>query len=140
MEITAGLYDQAETHLNAVLAKNPRQGDALNNLAWLYQKRGDPRAEATAQRAYLLAPGPESADTLGWILTSGGAPARGEVLLRIAGSQQPADPRIQYHLAVALNDTGKKADAVKVLQGVVAAKGDFDEKTQAQKLLTEPGG
>ena len=140
MEITAGLYDQAETHLNAVLAKNPRQGDALNNLAWLYQKRGDPRAEATAQRAYLLAPGPESADTLGWILTSGGAPARGEVLLRIAGSQQPADPRIQYHLAVALNDTGKKADAVKVLQGVVAAKGDFDEKTQAQKLLTELGG
>ena len=42
-----------------------------------------------------------------------------------------------YHYAVALSDTGSKADAIKVLSQIVASKQDFSEKDDAQKLLAE---
>lgn len=133
LNITAGNLDAAETELKTILAAEPRNAVALNNLAWLYQLRGDARALPMAKEAYLLAPSPQSADTLGWILTRTGDPARGLVLLRQAAAS--GDPRIAYHFGVALNDVGKKDDAVKVLNAVVAVKGDFTEKADAQKLL-----
>ena len=133
LDITAGKLDAAEAGLKAILAAQPRNALALNNLAWLYQLRGDAKALPMAQEAYLLSPSPQSADTLGWILTRTGDPARGLVLLRQAAAS--GDPRIAYHLGVALNDVGKKEDAVKVLNAVVAVKGDFTEKADAQKLL-----
>ena len=42
-----------------------------------------------------------------------------------------------YHFAVALKDTGKRDEAIKVLNGVVANKAEFGEKAEAQKLLDE---
>ncbi|MEO9189160.1 MAG: hypothetical protein ABI224_04030, partial [Acetobacteraceae bacterium] len=112
----------------------PRNAVALNNLARVYQLRGDPQARATAEKAFLLDPSAQNADTLGWILTRGGDPARGLVLLRQAA---PGDPRFAYHLGVALNDVGQKENAVKVLNAVVAVKGDFTEKADARKLLEQ---
>ena len=47
------------------------------------------------------------------------------------------DPRILYHFAVALKDTGKRDEAIKMLNAVVANKGEFGEKAEAQKLLDE---
>ncbi len=94
---------------------------------------GNAAALPMAEEAYLLSPTVQSADTLGWILTRGGDPARGLVLLRQAAAG--GDPRVAYHLGVALNDVGQKDDAVKVLNAVVAVKGDFTEKADAQKLL-----
>lgn len=133
LDISTGKFDAAEAELKAILAKQPRNAMALNNLAWVYQLRGNPQARPMAEEAYLLSPNAQSADTLGWILTRGGDPARGLVLLRQAAAA--GDPRIAYHLGVALNDVGQKDDAVKVLNAVVAAKGDFTEKADAQKLL-----
>lgn len=133
LDLAAGKLDDAEAEMKAVLAKQPRSPIVLNNLAWLYQLRGNPQARPMAEEAYLLAPSSQSADTLGWILTRGGDPSRGLVLLRQAASA--GDPRIAYHLGVALNDVGQKDDAVKVLNAVVAVKGDFAEKTDAEKLL-----
>jgi putative PEP-CTERM system TPR-repeat lipoprotein len=68
LEIGAARYDDAEVHLQELLTKNPRDGATLNNLAWVYQKRGDRRARGMAERAYLLLPSAQTADTLGWIL------------------------------------------------------------------------
>ncbi len=96
IDLAADKIDAAEAELKAVLAKQPREAVALNNLAWIYQLRGDPRARPMAERAYLLAPTPQSADTLGWVLTRGGEPGRGLVLLRQAAAS--GDPRIAYHL------------------------------------------
>jgi tetratricopeptide (TPR) repeat protein len=112
---------------------------ALNNLAWVYQQQGDKRAEGLAQQAYVLSPGGQTADTLGWILVSGGDSAKGIALLRQAAAQAGADPRILYHYAVALKDTGKKEDAIKLLHAVVENKAEFGEKADAQKLLDELG-
>jgi len=129
--------DQAVTLLQQILEKKPQNPIALNNLASVYQLQGDKRAEGLAQKAYILSPGGQTADTLGWILVSKGDAAKGVGLLRQAAAQAGADPRILYHYAVALEDTGQRDDAVKVLNVVVANKAEFTEKTEAQKLLDE---
>ncbi|HME26553.1 MAG TPA: XrtA/PEP-CTERM system TPR-repeat protein PrsT [Acetobacteraceae bacterium] len=130
-------YDEAVTTLQRVLDKKPHDAVALNNLAWLYQQQGDKRAQGLAQQAYILSPGGQTADTLGWILVSGGNVAQGMPLLRQAAAQAGSDPRILYHFAVALKDTGKRDEAIKLLNAVVADKREFGEKAEAQKLLDE---
>jgi Flp pilus assembly protein TadD len=136
LQINQQKYADAKTTLQAVLAKQPHDVSALNNLAWIDQKLGVADAKSLAQRAYSLGPNAQTADTLGWILTTGGDPSTGALLLRQANSSSN-DPRIEYHFAVALKDTGQKDEAVKLLHQVVAAQGQFEEKADAQKLLTE---
>ncbi len=136
LQINADEYAAAKVTLQAVLAKQPNDAAALNNLAWVDQKLGAPDAKAIAQQAYALGPSPATADTLGWILTTGGDPATGAILLRQA-SAGTSDPRIQYHFAVALKDTGQKDEAVKLLRQVVANQAQFSEKSDAQHLLNE---
>ena len=131
---------EAEKNLQAVLALQPGDPVALNNLAWIYQGRGDPRARTMAQKAYLLAPGPQSADTLGWILTRQGDPKTGLLLLSQAARALAGDPAVYYHLAVALNLTGQKDKAVEVLTRLVGVAAEFDDKPAARKLLAELGG
>ena len=58
-------------------------------------------------------------------------------LLRQASGDGTTDPRILYHYAVALKDTGNKDEAKKQLETVVANKADFKEKAEAQKLLDD---
>ena len=129
-------YPAAKAQLQALLAKSPRNATAINNLAWVEQQLNDPAAEHLAKQAYILDPTPETADTLGWILTTKGDASQGSYLLRqaTAGSN---DPRILYHYAVALKDTGDKAQALKLLHTVTAAPGTFQEKTDAQHLISE---
>lgn len=135
IELSAGRLEDAQTHLNEVLAEKPHDPVALNNLAWIYQQQHNPQALDLARQAYVLAPGPQTADTLGWILTTSGKPQTGVLLLRQANAQAASDPRVQYHYAVALNDTGDKATAIKLLRAAVAVKANYLEKTDAQQLL-----
>ena len=90
-----------------------------------------------ARQAYVLSPGAQTADTLGWILTTSGNAETGVALLRQASAEAANDPRVQYHFAVALKDTGKKDQAIKLLTVVVETKGEFKEKALAQQLLDE---
>ena len=88
LDIAAKPYPAAERALETVLAKRPNDAVALNNLAWVLQLRGVERARSMAQRAYTLAPSPESADTLGWVMTARGD-AQGAVALLRQASQAP---------------------------------------------------
>jgi Flp pilus assembly protein TadD len=139
LDINAKRYADAEAGLNQVLAKRPHDAVTLNNLAWILQERGTvgPRARNLAQQAYILAPGAQTADTLGWILVSQGELAKAMPLLRQANAEGGADPRVKYHYAVALKMIGQKDEAVKELNAVIAADGDFAEKDDARKLLSE---
>jgi cellulose synthase operon protein C len=137
LDIVAHRYYDAETHLQAVLAKRPNDASALNNLAWVYQQRNDVRARTVAQKAYLISPTPQIADTLGWILVGQGNAAPGLTLLRQAAALQPDEPTVQYHLAVALNANGQPDKAVAVLRPVVLGPASFDEKQEAARLLQE---
>jgi len=137
LDLVARRFYDAETHLQTVLNKRPNDATALNNLAWVYQQRNDPRARTVAQKAYLISPNPQIADTLGWILVSQGNAASGLTLLRQAAVQQQGEPTVQYHLAVALNATGQQAKAIAVLRPIVLGPTNFDEKQDAAHLLQE---
>ena len=136
-DLAANRYYEAESHLQVALNKQPRNATALNNLAWVYQQRNDSRARTTAQKAYLIAPTPQSADTLGWILTTEGNAASGLTLLRQAAVQLGDIPTVRYHLAVALKDTGRPDDAIALLRPIVQGPVKFDEKQDAARLLDE---
>ena len=133
-------YAEAGTYLEQLLKKKPYDAVALNNLAWIYQQKGDDRALATARRAYVLAPNAQTADTLGWILVTSGNPQNGVALLRQATTEASTDPRVVYHYAVALKDTGEKSEAIKQLTVVVGMKGSAKEKDDAARLLTDLKG
>jgi putative PEP-CTERM system TPR-repeat lipoprotein len=139
-DIVAHRLDDAEAHLKEVLAKQPSNAVALNNLAWVYQQRGDAQSRPLAERAYFLSPGPQTADTLGWILTSQGTSPAGLMLLRQASAQLPNDPDVGYHLAVALKQAGQRDEAIKLLTPLVSSPTEFPEKPQARSLLAELSG
>jgi cellulose synthase operon protein C len=137
LDIVAHRFYDAEAHLHVVLTKRPNDATSLNNLAWVYQQRNDPRARDIAQKAYLLSPSPQIADTLGWVLVSQGNAASALTLLRQAAVLQPDEPSVQYHLATALNATGQREQAVAVLRPIVLGPANFDEKQEAAHLLAE---
>ena len=84
----------AKEAYETALKIDPSNVKALNNLAWLYQQAGDPRARRLAERAYLLAPDlPQTADTLAWILVQKGEPGVALGLLRKASAATPGSHR-----------------------------------------------
>jgi tetratricopeptide (TPR) repeat protein len=100
-DIAAGRNDAAERRLARLVERAPDNAIALNNLAWMLQERGRPedlaQARPMSERAYFLMPGPETADTFGWILSRTGDLERALVLLRQAagaprGREQGPDP------------------------------------------------
>jgi putative PEP-CTERM system TPR-repeat lipoprotein len=130
-------YANATEYLLRWLEMKPHDPVALNNLAWLYQQQGDNRAAELAHQAYILSPGGQTADTLGWILVSGGNLVQGVPLLRQAAEQDSSDPRILYHYGIALKLTGQRDEAIRVLTAVIASQVEFSEKAQARQLLEE---
>jgi putative PEP-CTERM system TPR-repeat lipoprotein len=138
--LTNDRYADATMYLERLLKQKPYNAVALNNLAWLYQQKGDDRAANTARRAYVLLPNAQTADTLGWILVTAGDATNGVALLREASTEASSDPRVVYHYAVALKDTGDKNEAIKQLTVAVGLKGGGKEKDDAQRLLTDLKG
>lgn len=137
LDIQAHKLDEAERNLLAVLTERPNDPVALNNLAWIYQQLNNPKALGLAQKAYLLAPSAQTADTLGWILTQQGNARLGLMLLRRAAGQLRNDPAVLYHLAAALKQSGKPEDASRLIDVVLTRGGAFDERAQAVQLQTE---
>lgn len=134
--IAAGRYDKAIMESEKLLVTEKNNPVLLNNLAWLYQTRNDPRAVAFAERA--LARAPRSAavmDTLGWILVTKGKLRRAITLLRRASVIAPSQGDIRYHLAVALHRKGNSLEARDALEELLEAGLTFSEKANAQELL-----
>jgi cellulose synthase operon protein C len=95
--------EEAVTWYEKTVQLNPNMPAALNNLAWMYYERKDPRAVEYAKRAYELAPNVAAiADTYGWILVERGDLQQGITLLRRAVELEPENKEIQEHLTEAL--------------------------------------
>ncbi len=89
----------------------------LNNLAWLYQTKGNKEAIILSKKAYELAPEtPEIVDTYGWILVKFGEQERGLQILQQAFVSAPTNPEIGYHVAYALHKVGRVEEAKKMLK------------------------
>lgn len=140
IDIVAHRTDLAEKNLLAVLAERPNDAVALNNLAWIYQQRQDPKAFGLAQRAYMLQPSAQTADTFGWIILQKGNPTAALTLLRRAAASIPNDPSVLYHLAVALKANGQRDGAARLVTALLANPAKFAERDDVVKLQAELGG
>src|SRR5260370_18208750 len=132
-------YDDAITEYTRITADHPAEAAALNNLAWLYQQKGDlVKARGLAERATAASPRlPQIDDTLGWILLAQGDPQKALTYLSAAILSAPGNPDIQYHLAVALHRVGRQADAQATLENLLGSGASFCDKTEAQNLCRE---
>lgn len=134
--LIVGRYPDAIAAHEQLLKKAPRDFKLLNNLAWLYQQTGDPRALSVAEDAYKLAPdNPAIQDTLGWLLVQrGGDASRGRDLLAKAAANSDS-PSVRYHYAAALDKSGNKTKAKMELERALKSTRPFPEKVQAEALL-----
>ncbi|WP_295991443.1 XrtA/PEP-CTERM system TPR-repeat protein PrsT [Rugamonas sp.] len=131
-------YPAAITLLQALVAQQPRDVAAVNNLALAYQGAHDARAQASAEQALALAgDNPAVLDTLGWILIDKGDTTRGVALLQRALKQAPQEPAIRYHFAYGLNKAGDKAQARKELQSLLGDTKQFSQLDDARALLRQ---
>jgi putative PEP-CTERM system TPR-repeat lipoprotein len=116
-QMAAGKDQDAIASYQRIVQSLPNNAIALNNLAGLYQRRGDPRARATAEQALKLDPdNPAVQDTAGWILVEQGEIQRGLEQLRKAIAKLPRNENVRYHHAVALARSGDTAAARKELE------------------------
>lgn len=134
----AGKRDAAIDLYEKGLARSPNSAVMLNNLAVLYQDKGDARAVDTARRAYELMPKSAAMmDTYGWALFGDGKVAEALPILEGAAKALPGVGEIQYHYAAALAGAGRKDDALEALRKALAGDLPPAVRTDAQKLLKQ---
>jgi uncharacterized protein (TIGR03790 family) len=112
-------YDKAIERYRKVLAVNPNDAAALNNLAYALAVRKGQPAEAIgyAERAMKLAPGNATiADTLGWIQHLLGRDTEAAQVLAGAVKGLPGNAEVRLHAATVYEAVGMHELAMKELQ------------------------
>lgn len=100
--LAEGDVDAAVPMIESLLEIEPNNAMALNNLAWLYQNRGDGRSIALAERAYELAPQTAQViDTYAWVLAENGQVTKAISLFEDALQLEPGNVDIQKNLEAA---------------------------------------
>jgi putative PEP-CTERM system TPR-repeat lipoprotein len=134
--LQTGERGKARTEFEALLKKRPEDSLVLNNLGWLLQDDDPKRALTLVSGAVKISPrNSDFMDTLGWLKfkqrdLDGALP-----LFRRAYELDADDGEIGYHLALALDETGNRAEAKSVLQDVVGKPKTFGDIDQARQLL-----
>jgi putative PEP-CTERM system TPR-repeat lipoprotein len=139
--LRTGNLTSARAVYERLLARRPGDADVLNNLAQVALRQGDKAAAlAYAENAYGLAKSDAAIiDTLGWVLVQQGQLDRGIGILREARLRDPSSSEIRYHLAVALAQTGREAEARTELAQILKDGGNFDGADAARKLQRQLG-
>lgn len=134
--LKVGDVDSAIRHHEALAKASPRDVVIINNLAGLYDRRGDKRALEYAKRAYDLAPDqPQTIDTYGWMLVRKGDVTQGLRLLRNAQARSNNQPEVGFHIAVALDALGRQKEALREVQAALALGKKFKDEYAARQLL-----
>lgn len=117
----SGLIDEAIASYEQVQkSSNEPNPIIFNNLAWLYLKKSDPRAEEYARKAYDIAPErAEIVDTYGWVLFNSGKRTEGLSLLQQALVLAPRNPEIGLHVAEALHRSGRDKEAKPLVERII---------------------
>ena len=122
----------------SIVALQPDNVVALNNLAWSAGQLGDPKAIGYAERAVRLAPDSAPAlDTLGTLLVSKGDASKGLEYLTKATDLAPKRHDIRLNYAKALVKAGRVDDARKELTALQAVTDDFAGKSEIPALLKQ---
>jgi putative PEP-CTERM system TPR-repeat lipoprotein len=128
----------AAAQYQAVLAIQPNNAPALNNLAWIGGELGDPKALSYAERAVRLEPNSFAVlDTYGALLLKNGQADRALPILERAHRLAPARNDVRLNYAKALIKAGRKDDARKELEAMAKTPEDFAGKNEVAGLLKE---
>ena len=115
---------------------HPEDPIILNNLGYLIQKDDPNRALSLVTLAERVSPrSPQIADTLGWIKYQRKDHQGALPLLQRAHSRDANSPAIAYHLALALDATGKRAEAKSLLQATLTKNPKFEGSDDAKQVL-----
>ena len=134
-QIKTRRYRQAAVIYQDILSYDPDNIVALNNMALLYVKEGNPEGLKLAERGYNLFPErPEMIDTLGWLLVNNGETKRGLLLLQEASRKAPQNSEIHYHIAVALDKAGKRRKALEELDRLLKDNKPFSSQHEAEAM------
>jgi tetratricopeptide (TPR) repeat protein len=112
---------------------------ALNNLATIHIVKKDYKlaVKQAKQAIEITNTIPAFFDTAGWALTLSGDVKDGLSYLRQAYSMSSSDTEVNYHLAYALVQLGRKNEAIEYLEFIALAPEHFKGVKQAKKLLLE---
>jgi tetratricopeptide (TPR) repeat protein len=137
-----GKPDEARKRYERIVELDPRAAVASNNLAWMYASRGEhlDRALQLAQAAVAEEPeNPAVNDTLAFVYLKKQLPALAVPPLRLAVGREPGNPTYQFHLGMALAQSGNRAEARKALEQALKLSPNFDGADDARKLLNTLG-
>ncbi len=131
-------YKAAVALYQAIIAQQPNNVVALNNLAWALGQLGDAKAIGYAERALKLAPdSPMVLDTVGVLLVAKGETAKGVDYLARAVSLAPDRHDIRFNYAKALLKAGRNEEARKELTKLQGVDQDFAGKAEVAALLKQ---
>lgn len=122
-----------------LLKDSPDMPIILNNAASVNLIIGnEDKALKYARKANGILPeDPNILDTLAWIETRRGKPETALPLLRKALVLSFSNPEIKYHLAVTLDQLGRRGEAQKILSEAIASNTDFPDKVIAEQTLKQ---
>jgi len=137
--------DLAIASYEGALRLNPRNTLAANNLAvLLVDLKGDPQS---LQKAYGLSrdferdvPHPLFLDTLGWVQYKMGQHQEALRILKTAVAQSPNIPSLNYHLGIALYQSGNKSEARAYLANALKNDESFQGRHEAEQALAQLRG
>ena len=136
MLMQTGDQNNARLQFEGLLKQRPEDPIVLNNLGWLVQKDDPARALSLVSLAAKISPrSPQIVDTLGWLKFERNDSQGAVTLLKLAHDLKSDDPEIGYHFALALDATGKRAEAKTLLKSVLARNTQFEDAVAAQKLI-----
>ena len=131
-----GDFAEAEAHYRAVLASQPGNAMAMNNIAWLLQKQGKPGALAMAERANTTMPNRAPIlDTLAGIQAAAGDIGKAVQSQRAAASADPANPDLKLRLARYQLEAGQRDDARQTLELLTELGSGYPKQAEVRALL-----
>ncbi|MCW8084803.1 XrtA/PEP-CTERM system TPR-repeat protein PrsT [Sabulicella glaciei] len=144
LDLQANRTAEAERKFETLLRLSPNDGGVLNDLAWVLAQRGDreslARARPMAERAFALAPRPETGDTLGLILLRSGEARRAVEVMRHAYPEGNApSPGMAVRYATALAEIGEREEARRQLTAALRTPA-FPERAEGERLLSRLNG
>ena len=133
--IAQARWAAAEAQLRAALTHFPEQPQLLNNLAYVLARLNRDEALDYARRAQAAAPHDALInDTLGWILVQRKQTEEGLMYLRQAVARAATNAELRFHLAAALAELGREAEARAELDRALADPAPFDGRDEAERL------
>ncbi|MDE2276537.1 MAG: tetratricopeptide repeat protein, partial [Burkholderiales bacterium] len=129
-------YATAERRYRSVLDIQPDNALALNNVAWLMTRRGQPGAVALAERANRLLPGRAPLlDTLAGALAAEQQWPRAIETEKDALQRSPSDPNLRFTLAKLFLKAGDRQQARVELERLAKLGDKFAAQREVAELM-----